>query len=149
MMKKKFVNLLSLLLSFKCIWIDVGVSVLTRSDQATTPGQALAGEDTLELVLLLAVGTEHEADLAATSTNVTSRHVGVGANVTAELAHESDAESADLVVGLALGVEVGTTLATTHHHYLFAKRHKVSLPWFTHRLNTFHLSSPLGHDDSP
>lgn len=31
-----------------------------------------------------------------------------------KLPHESNAELADLVVGLALGVKVGTTLATTH-----------------------------------
>lgn len=32
----------------------------------------------------------------------------------AKLPHERNAELADLVVGLALGVEVGTTLTTTH-----------------------------------
>jgi hypothetical protein len=35
-------------------------------------------------------------------------------DVLAELPHEGNAELADLVVGLALGVEVGTTLATAH-----------------------------------
>lgn len=35
-------------------------------------------------------------------------------NVLAELPHEGNAEPADLVVGLALGVEVASTLATAH-----------------------------------
>lgn len=35
-------------------------------------------------------------------------------NVLVELPHESNAELADLVVGLALGVEVTATLATAH-----------------------------------
>ena len=35
-------------------------------------------------------------------------------DVLVKLPHESNAELADLVVRLALGVEVGTTLATTH-----------------------------------
>jgi hypothetical protein len=34
--------------------------------------------------------------------------------VLAQLGHEGNAEATDLVVGLALGVEVGTTLTTTH-----------------------------------
>jgi hypothetical protein len=34
--------------------------------------------------------------------------------VLAELGHEGDTETANLVVRLALGVEVGTTLTTTH-----------------------------------
>lgn len=88
----------------------------TRSDQTATPVEALAGKDTLERVLLLAVGSEHVANLAGAGADVTSGHVGVGTNVPLQLAHEGDAEAADLVVGLALGVEVRTTLATTHHH---------------------------------
>ena len=35
-------------------------------------------------------------------------------DVLAELPHERNAELADLVIRLALGVEVGTTLATAH-----------------------------------
>jgi hypothetical protein len=34
--------------------------------------------------------------------------------VAEELAHEGNAETPDLVVGLALGVEVGSTLASSH-----------------------------------
>lgn len=43
-----------------------------------------------------------------------TRDVGVGANVLSELAHESTAEFPDLVVGLALGVEISAAFATTH-----------------------------------
>lgn len=61
----------------------MGESKLTRSDQATTPSHALARQDTLPLVPLLAVGAEQVGDLAATDTDVAGRHVGLGANVLA------------------------------------------------------------------
>jgi hypothetical protein len=38
--------------------------------------------------------------------------------VARQLAHEGDAEATDLGVTLALGVEVGSTFATAHHHCL-------------------------------
>lgn len=87
-----------------------------RADQGTTPGEALAGEDTLPAVADGAVGTEEVTDLAATNTDITSGDIGLAADVAGELLHESLAEAADLSIRLALGVEVGTTLATTHVH---------------------------------
>jgi hypothetical protein len=89
----------------------------TRSDQATTPVEALARQDALELVPLLAIGAEHVSDLAASDTDVAGGHVGVAADVLAQLAHEGDAEPSDFGVGLALGVEIGATLAAAHHDY--------------------------------
>lgn len=62
----------------------------------------------------MAVGAKHVANLAARDANVASRDISLGANVLGELAHESLAEAADLAVALALGVKVGTTLATAH-----------------------------------
>lgn len=88
----------------------------TRSDQRSTPGKTLAGQDTLPLVANGAVAAKEPANLSAGDTNITSGDIGLSANVLAELAHESNAEASDLVVRLALGVEVGTTLATTHAH---------------------------------
>ena len=41
-------------------------------------------------------------------------HVGVGPDVAEELGHEGLAEAHDLVVALALGVEVGAALAAAH-----------------------------------
>ena len=38
-------------------------------------------------------------------------------NVLAKLPHERDAELADLVVSLALGIEVAAAFATTHVHW--------------------------------
>lgn len=84
------------------------------SDQGAAPGQALTGEDTFPLVLHLLVGAEHEADLSATGTDVTGRHVCELTDVSGQLSHECDTESSDLVVGLALRVEVGATLTTAH-----------------------------------
>jgi len=94
--------------------VNAAVTSGLRPDQAATPAATLAGEDTLPLVGESAVSTEHVTDLTASDTNVTSRHISLGANVLVQLAHETVAEAADLAVGLALGVEVGATLATAH-----------------------------------
>lgn len=85
-----------------------------RADEGTTPAATLTGENALPLVADLLVLAEHEADLAASHANIASGNIGVSTNVLAELGHEADTEAADLVIGLALGVEVGSTLATTH-----------------------------------
>lgn len=66
------------------------------------------------MVADLPVLPEHVTNLTASNTNVTSRNIGVSADVLGELSHERDTEATDFVVGLALGVEVGTTLATAH-----------------------------------
>lgn len=94
--------------------VDDTVAGGLGTDQRTTPAAALAGEDTLPLVADLAVLAEEETDLTTGDTNVTGGDVGIGTDVLAQLGHEGHAEATDLVVGLALGVEVGTTLTTTH-----------------------------------
>lgn len=81
----------------------------------SSPVGTLTGKDTSVLVPVFLVGTEHEANFTSTSTNVTSRDISVGTDVSRELLHEGVAESSDLAVGLALGVEVGTTFTTAHH----------------------------------
>lgn len=83
------------------------------SDQGSTPGETLTGQDTLPSVLVLLVGTEEETNLSATNTDITSGDISISTNVSVELAHEGVAESSDLGVRLALGVKVGTTLTTT------------------------------------
>ena len=95
-------------------YVDETVTSSLWADQTSTPRSTLASQDTLPFVALSAVGTEKVTNLATSNTNVTSRHIGISANVLVELPHEGNAELADLVVGLALGVEVGTTLATAH-----------------------------------
>ena len=97
-------------------YVDETVSGGLRSDQRSTPASTLSGQDTLPLVLSSLVCTEHVANLSSSNTNVSSRDISVGANVLAQLAHEGNAEFADLVVGLALGVEVCSSLTTTDVH---------------------------------
>jgi hypothetical protein len=94
--------------------VDKTVTGGLRSDQATTPRETLTSKDTLPAVAKLAVSTEEVTDLSATNTDITSGNVSLGANVLGQLSHESLAKSSDLSIGLALRVEVGTTLATTH-----------------------------------
>lgn len=85
------------------------------TDVGTSPVSTLTSKDTSVLVPVLLIGTEHEANLTSTSTDVTSRDIGVGTDVSRELLHEGIAESSDFAVGFALGVKVGTTLTATHH----------------------------------
>ncbi|KAH3669592.1 hypothetical protein OGATHE_002404 [Ogataea polymorpha] len=94
--------------------VDQTVTGSLWSDQRTTPGQSLTGQHTLELVLHLLVGTEHESDLTSGGTNVTSWNIGELANVSGKLSDEGSAESSDLVVALSLRVKVRSTLTTSH-----------------------------------
>lgn len=96
--------------------VDETVTRGLGPDQATSPRSALAGQDTLPAVLLGAVGTEEVANLTPRDTNVTGRYISVGANMLVQLAHESHAELSNLIVRLALGVEVCSTLSTSHGH---------------------------------
>ena len=83
------------------------------TDEGTSPVTTLAGQDTSELVPLALVSTEQVTNFPSTNTNVTSRNILVGTNVLGQLPHEGETEAADLTVGLALRVKVGTTLTTT------------------------------------
>lgn len=89
--------------------------ILTRANQAASPIEALASENTLEPVALVAVGTKQEANLATGHANISSRDVGVGADVSAELGHEGVAEAADFAVAHFLGVDISTALGTTDY----------------------------------
>ena len=88
------------------------------SDQTTAPRSSLTGQDTLPKGSLSFVCTEQPSNLSSRHTDIPGRNVGVGANVLAELSHESIAELANFIVGLALGLEVGTTFTTSDVHYL-------------------------------
>lgn len=94
--------------------IDETVAGGLWSDERSTPASALSGQDSLPLVAVCAVGTEEPSDLASGNTDITSWNIGVGTDVLAQLAHEGDAELADLIVGLSLWIEIGTSLTTTH-----------------------------------
>jgi len=114
----------------------------TGPDQAAAPVEALARQDALELVSLLAVGAKHVSDLATADTNVTGGHIDVSADVSAELAHEGDAEPSDLRVRLAFGVEVGPALSAAHHHCQSGRESALSTPQFL--ANFLNSTLPLG-----
>ena len=94
--------------------VDNTVASGLRADQATTPAVTLASENTLPRVADSLVLAEEVTNLETGDTNITSGNISVGTDVLAQLGHERNAEATDLVVRLALGVEVRTTLATTH-----------------------------------
>jgi hypothetical protein len=94
--------------------VDNTVTSGLRTDERSTPRSTLSGQDTLPGVADLLVLAEHETDLATSDTDITSGNISVGTDVLAQLGHERDTEATDLVIGLALGVEVGATLTTAH-----------------------------------
>lgn len=65
------------------------------ADAGSTEIEALAGENTRELIADLLVSTEHEGNLTSTNSNVTSGNISVGANVARELVHKGLWRSAD------------------------------------------------------
>lgn len=97
--------------------VDETVTSSLGPDQRPTPCSSLTSDDTLPLVPVSLVGTEHVSDLTTTNTDVTSGNIGELANMSGQLTHESIAETTDLIVSLALGVEVRTALATAHVDY--------------------------------
>jgi hypothetical protein len=98
--------------------VDEAITSGLGSDQRTTPVQSLAGEDTLPAVPLRSIGAKHPADLSRRNTNITSRNIGVGTDVLAQFTHESYAELANLVVRLALGIEICSSLAAAHLNFM-------------------------------
>ncbi len=85
-----------------------------RTDQRAAEGQALAGEHAGGVVRQLLHHARHEADLTAADADVAGRHVGVGADVAIQLAHEGLAEAHHLARAAALGIEVRAALAAAH-----------------------------------
>ena len=97
--------------------VDETVSSGLWADERPTPGSSLSSENSLPLVAVGTVSTEQPPDLTSRNTNISSWDIGVCADVLAQLAHERDTELADLIIGLALWVEVSSSLATTNVHY--------------------------------
>jgi hypothetical protein len=98
----------------RCTHVDETVAGSLRTNQRSTPRSTLSSQNTLPPIAFRAVRSEHPANLARRNADVAGGHVGVRANVLVELPHEGDAELADLVIGLALGVEIGATFAAAH-----------------------------------
>ena len=94
--------------------VDKAVAGCLGAGERAAEGEALAGEHAGPFVADALVLAEHVSDFAAADTQVTCGNVGVRANVAVELGHERLAEAHDLVVGLALRVEVGAALAAAH-----------------------------------
>ena len=81
------------------------------TDQGAAVGQALTGENAvLPHALQATILTIQVADLTAANAHVTGGNVDIGTNVAIQSRHEALAETHDLGVGLAGGIEVGTAL---------------------------------------
>jgi hypothetical protein len=97
--------------------VDETVTSSLRSDERSTPGSSLSSEHTLPLVGDSTVGTEEPSDFTTGNTDISCWNIGIGTNVLGELAHEGHAELADLIVGLALWIEIGSSLTTSDVDY--------------------------------
>ena len=88
------------------------------SNQTATPRQSFACQASFPLGGLRFVCAEKPTNLTGRNANVAGGHVGIGANVFAQLPHERDAEFANLIVRFALGIEIGSTLTAADAHYI-------------------------------
>ena len=86
-----------------------------RTQDRTAPRHAFAGQHAgVVLASEFLVHAVQEAYLTTAYTYVTGRYILIRANATPEFEHERLAETHDLVVGFAYGVEVRTTLGAAH-----------------------------------
>ena len=79
---------------------------------AAAPLERLARDRPRKLIRQSLVLSEEVTNLPPPHADVARRHVRVRADVAIQLAHEALAEPHDLVVALALGVEIRSPLAT-------------------------------------
>ena len=92
--------------------VDSAVAGGLRTGQGAAIGQALAGQNAvLEGALQAAILAIQVADLTAAHAHVAGGNVNVGPDVTIQSGHEALAETHDLCVGLAGGIEVSAALA--------------------------------------
>ena len=84
------------------------------TDQRTSVGHALSGQDAGIFLGEFAVHAVEESDFAASDADITGRDIGFGTDVPPEFGHEGLAEAHDLAVGLAFGVEVRAALGAAH-----------------------------------
>ena len=94
--------------------IDRTESRSLGTNQRTAVGHALTRQYARILEGELTVHAVEVADLACTYADITGRDIRFGADVTPQLGHKGLAEAHHLAVRLPLGVEVRTTLGTTH-----------------------------------
>ena len=95
--------------------VDSAVAGCFRTDQGAAVGHALAGQNAvLPDALQAAVLAVQVADLTAADAHVARGNVDVGPDVAVQSRHEALAETHDLRVGLAGGIEVGAALCAAH-----------------------------------
>ena len=104
-------NLIILVLQHFLQIVDSAVAGGLGADQGAAVAQALTGENAvLPHALQAAILAIQVADLTAANAHVAGGHVDIRPDVTIESRHEALAETHDLSVGLAGGIEVGTAL---------------------------------------
>src|SRR5690554_371603 len=92
--------------------VDATVARGFLTHQRAAPEQTLAGQNAFITTGQTLVLAEHVTDLACTHADITRRYVSGRTDVAVEFVHEGLTETHDLLIGAALGVEVGAALAT-------------------------------------
>jgi hypothetical protein len=116
MVRCQWVDAPGLILEWAQRTIDETITCGFRSDQATTPASTLSGENTFPSVPLRTICPEQPSNLTTGHTDISRGDIRISANVLVQLPHKSHAKLANLVISLALGVEIGTTFPATHRH---------------------------------
>src|SRR6202022_4668263 len=86
--------------------IDAAISGCFRTNQRTTPVQALACEHTGELIGQALVLSKQKTDLTPSNSDIARGYIGIGSDVPPQLDHEALAEAHHLIVAPALGIEI-------------------------------------------
>src|ERR1700730_16004355 len=94
--------------------IDAAISGCFRTNQRTTPIQALACEHTGELIGQALVLSKQKTDLSSPNSDIPRRHIGIGSDVPPQLGHEALAEAHHFIVALTLWIEIRTAFAAAH-----------------------------------
>src|SRR5205085_926967 len=85
-----------------------------RANYGTAPGKAFASNNSGELVPKSFVHPEQKPNFASAHADVSGRHIGIGADMAKQLAHEGLAKPHHFAVALSFRVEIRTAFAATH-----------------------------------
>ena len=94
--------------------IDGAIAGRLGTQQRAAKRETLARQYAVKAVGDPLVLTKEVANLATTDADIAGRYVRIGADMAIQLGHEGLAEAHDLIVALALGIEVRTAFAAAH-----------------------------------
>ena len=91
--------------------IDIPISSRLRSNKRPAITQPFAGEDASKLVTKALVLSEQVTDFTTSYPNVTSRDIGISADMTRKLSHKALAKPHDFSIRLSFRVKITSSLS--------------------------------------